>query len=181
MQQVADAAAVLWKLQQPQSVHVPLSRLLGGCIWYLPGAPKLSTRLGLNTTAAAAGFLQRWPEVFNMQHDPAAAAAHGTSGVTVQLQRQAVQWLLGTRHFKRQLASYKAALLARIRAAAAAATPDQGRGIEAGLVGNKQLMQAVMAYRQVRECVPWWLCECKKKECAASCSVCVDLASSCIH
>jgi hypothetical protein len=73
----------------------------------------------------------------------------------VQLQQGAVEWLLRTQPFKRQLAEYRVGLLAGVQEAAAAAAPGERRGVEIGKVGNSTgsgyMTTGLLPYRQVRE------------------------------
>jgi hypothetical protein len=105
--------------------------------------------LGLGGSAAAAArYLQSWPDVFVFEQDPAAAAAaagvHGQGQVfsaSVGLQAGAVDALMQTPHFNKLLQGYRQALLAAVSdAAGTAAGGLSGRqgsaaGVDLGQVG----------------------------------------------
>jgi hypothetical protein len=112
----------------------------------------LFQRLG-GSGAAAVAFLWRWPYVFDVR--PVALQHPGVGGVRtgfqVQLQQGAVQWLMSTQHFRQELAGYKAALLAAMQEAAAAAGPGKRRGVDFGQVGNSSgcMPASLVPFRQV--------------------------------
>jgi hypothetical protein len=106
----------------------------------------LAARLG-HTAAAAASFLQCWPDVFVVQQGPvysseAAAGKHmqlQAQHASVGLQEGAVDALMQTQHFNRLLQEYRQLLLKAATAASAAGGANGRRGavvgIELGRVG----------------------------------------------
>jgi hypothetical protein len=90
----------------------------------------LVSKLGRGAAAAAA-FLQGWPQVFELQTEEWEAQGQGGSGYCssssfqIRLQDEAEQWLLNTPHCQQQLGKYRAALVqtAMRGASMAAATP----------------------------------------------------------
>jgi hypothetical protein len=154
MQQVLEAVSVL-QTQGAFKYAVPLRTVMDSCSCANGDDRKLFYRVGGNKAAAVA-WLHSWPQVFRVQQVPLNPPGAGgvTSCFMVQLQQGAVEWLLRTQPFKRQLAEYRVGLLAGVQEAAAAAAPGERRGVEIGKVGNitgsGYMTTGLLPYRQVR-------------------------------
>jgi hypothetical protein len=123
--------------------------------WEFVRSSNMYLRLG-GSAAAAARYLQSWPDVFVFEQDPAAvAAAAGVQGVQGQvfsarvgLQAGAIDALMQTPHFNKLLQGYRQALLAAVSDAAgtAAGGGRQGsaEGVDLGQVGSHASKRGLM-------------------------------------